>query len=172
MQKTIIRNLRPDYGARWSLLKSNIKNDEVQILSLHDKFIIDNLNDGNTLVLDFIGLQYKKIIKNLDLSVQVNKKYDNLILDHVRFKYKSLDEIATEIVDLSKLVLNQNAKIIFSFNYQFLKFNRLKYNFEDAISNFLVELQKCNIILKHRLKKQIPSTSPYGDCFFVAEYQG
>jgi len=179
MQKNIIRFYKSTYNKRWPLLKHNLKNSELQLMSLHDKLITNNICSGSTLCLNFMGLQYIKLIKNLTVEDNllnyrygpINEKYNNLIVDWDRFKYKTLYLIAKEVIELCNTLLLDNGKMIISFNYQFLKFNRLKFNFEKSIAEFLLTLQTNNINLSYRLPTTIPNTNSYGDCFFIFTFK-
>lgn len=170
MQKKDVRYQKHLYGQRWEILKYNRKHKDKQIITLHDKLILSKLQSGTTLSLDFIGIQYQNIIPNMSFSGDM-KKYNNLLLDQIRFRYKTLDEIFEEIKNLTYLHAEKNASIIVGFNYQFVKFNRLKNNYQKAIENLLEKLADNYIMIEYELKAAVPKTNPYGDCFFIFKFR-
>jgi hypothetical protein len=86
------------------------------------------------------------------------------MLNSMRFKYESLDEIAQQ---LQKLSLQCRRRMILGFNFQFLQFNRLKQDFDHAIKLWTAQLETHNIMLLKTIVSTVPKTSPYGDCIFV-----
>ena len=175
MQKKIIRRYKTHYGDRWCMLKNNLYNSNVQWIHPIDIFIKKNLNAGSVLFLDIIGLQYIKMFKNLniiDKSLKYsygspNKLHDNLVLmNNCDFKYKSLDQISYKIIEISNKYCKKKTNIFLGFNYQFLKFNRLKFNFDQHLDFMFKKMLKNNFTCTF-YKKELTNTNPYGGCFFL-----
>ena len=142
MQKTLVRSLKSHYGYRWVILRHNQKHAD-KIGSIHDAVIKKYLVAGSTLAIDYIGHQYQTVIP--DLSVDQPGMYDNLLMvNPIKLKYKSLDEIAVEIQQVAKQC---RQRLIVGFNFQFVQFNRLKYNFYHAIDIWINQLEQNNIFL-------------------------
>lgn len=162
MQKNLVRKLKSHYGYRWQILRHNQKNID-KIGSIHDAMLKKYLVPGTTLNIDYIGYQYQDIIPNL--YVDQPGVYDNLLmLNSIKLKYRSLDEIADQI----QISLQQcRHRMIVGFNFQFLQFNRLKQNFNQDIEHWINQLEKNNLLLVKNLTGNVPKTSPYGDCIFV-----
>ena len=161
MQKNLVRNLKSHYGYRWQILRHNQKNKN-KIGSIHDAVVKQYLLPGTTLAIDYIGYQYQDIIP--DLYVDQLGMYDNIImLNSIELKYKTLDELVYQIQQRSQ----RCRRMIVGFNFQFLQFNRLKYNFNHEVETWINQLEKENILLAKNLTGDIPKTSPYGDCIFV-----
>jgi hypothetical protein len=162
MQKNLVRKLKNHYGYRWQILRHNQKNTD-KIGSVHDAVLTKYLVPGTTLAIDYIGYQYQDIVPNL--SVDRPGVYDNLLmLNSMTLKYRSLDEIADQIQKLSHQCRH---RMIVGFNFQFLQFNRLKYNFNQVIELWINQLEKRNILLVKNLTAGVPKSGPYGDCIFV-----
>ena len=162
MQKNLVRKLKSHYGYRWQILRHNQKNTG-KIGSIYDAVLKKYLVPGTTLAIDYIGYQYQDIIPNL--YVDQPGMYDNLLmLNSMSLKYRSLDEIADQIQKSSRQCRH---RMIVGFNFQFLQFNRLKYNFNQAIVLWINQLEKDNILLVKNLTGDVPRTGPYGDCIFV-----
>jgi hypothetical protein len=162
MQKSLVRELKSHYGYRWQILRHNQKNID-KIGSVHDAALKNYLVPGSTLAIDYIGNQYRDIVP--DLYIDQPGVYDNLLLlNSIRFKYKSLDEIAQQIQKLSQQC---RCRMIVGFNFQFLQFNRLKYNFDHEVKLWINQLEKYHILLVKTIISVVPKTTPYGDCIFV-----
>lgn len=131
--------------------------------SPHDVMIMRYLQPGTTLALDCIGYQYQGLIP--DLSVDQAGTYDNvLLLNTMNLKYLSLDELHTVVVETAQQC---KQRLVVSFNFQFVQFNRLKFNFTECIENWINQLANQNIVLFKNLSTNVPKTSPYGDCLFI-----
>jgi hypothetical protein len=167
MQKTIIRKLITHYGYRWTLLKHNVRNSDEKLITLHDRLILSNLVPGSVACWDQIGFQYQGIINQLVINASCDNRYNNLIMtNHPGFKYQTLDEIKDIINNTVKKNLQAHGRLFVSFNYQFVKFNRLKFNFAQQLDQMTTQV---NSRLVYKLTKALPQTNPYGDCFFVFE---
>jgi len=152
MQKEIIRKYKAHYGDRWLMLKNNIRNNNIQFVQPIDIFIKKNLLSGSVIFLDLMGLQYIKIIKNLNILDESlkysygrpNKLHDNLILmNNIILKYKNIKEISNKTIEFAHKYCKDKTKIFLGFNYQFVKFNRLKFNFDEQL-NLLFEIMLKN----------------------------
>lgn len=168
MQKQLIREIKSHYGYRWNLLKHNRRQSNHKLITLHDKVIINSITSGPTLIMDVIGLQYQDLISSLSIhNDAVKEKYKNILLiNNIVFKYKTLDSIANYVLGITDQFLDKSGVVIVGFNYQFIKFNRLKYNFSDALGYWLTKLTQKGFTLRWQYTK-ISKTTPYGDCFFI-----
>lgn len=177
MHKSVIREYKCHYTTRWEAMKHNLKHPG-DVVSLHDKLIMKQLVDGPTLFNNIIGLQHigtiDLAISDARLNYQYNykpAKYKNLVLlNDPQFKYKTLDQILLMIVEMATTNLDLGACLVVGFNYQFVKFNRLKYSYDDAIAEWLDKLQQNRLKLKLNLTKKLPNTNPYGDNIFILNY--
>lgn len=175
MQKKIIRRYKSHYGYRWCMLKNNLYNNDVQWIDPIDIFIKKNLNAGSVLFLDIMGLQYIKMFKNLNILDKFlkysygspNKLHDNLVLmNNCDFKYISLDQISDKIIEISNRYGKNKTNIFLGFNYQHIKFNRLKHNFDLHLDLMFKKMSKNNFTCAF-YKKALTNTHPYGGCFFL-----
>lgn len=179
MQKSLIRDIKLHNGGRWILLKNSLKNRE-QLITPHDRFVFSHLLPGSTLGLSFINLQYLNLIDGLEINDETldyqynynHSKCQNLImLNDMVLKYKTLDQMKDLIVEKSNTYLVNGGRLILGFNYQFVKFNRLKYDYHLAIDNWLTDLKRNNLNLLLKTNKRIPNTNPYGDNLFAFEFR-
>jgi len=161
MKKSQVRELNTQYGYRYQLLKHNLKNKD-QLITPYDRYILDNLNNGVTLAVEAIGYQYYYLIPNLIVDSQTNA--DNIIaVNSTFFKYCTLGEIKDKIIKLG-YNLNKSGKLFVSFNFQFVIFNRLKFDFNTECAKMLNDtgLEICGKIIKNP-----EQTNPYGNNFFI-----
>jgi hypothetical protein len=164
MQKSLIRSLKNHYGYRWEILRHNQKHTE-KINSAHDAVIMQYLVPGSTLAFEFVARQYQGIIPNL--AIDQPGVYDNvLMLNTQTTKYRSLPELG-EIV--AKAAQQCRYRLIVGFNFQFVKFNRLRDDFYTELQIWINQLATHNIMLVKNLTECVPKTNPYGDCLFVFE---
>ena len=164
MQKNLVRSLKRHYGYRWEILRHNQKHME-KIGSVHDAAIMRYLMPESTLALEFVGHQYQGLIPNL--AVDQPGVYDNvLMLNTMSMKYHSLSELGEMVI---KAAQQCRHRLIVGFNFQFIKFNRLRDDFYIELQTWIKELATHNIILIKNLTKCVPNTNPYGDCLFVFE---
>jgi hypothetical protein len=164
MFKKDLRDVINNYGYRWSLLKHNRSSDD-KVITVHDAAIIKMLAAGSTLALDCIGYQYLDIIPRL--SVDTAGVYNNILaMNALRFRYQTLDEIKNQIVDMSSQCENI---MVVGFNFQFVKFNRLKHDFVLVLDDWKVQLGKHGLRVRRDFTKKLSGTNPYGNCLFVIE---
>ena len=164
MQKNLIRSLKSNYGYRWEILRHNQKHTE-KIGSIHDAVILQYLVPGSTLAFEFVAYQYKGIIP--DLVIDQPGVYDNvLMLNTLATRYKSLSELREIVI---KAAQQCRHRLIVGFNFQFIKFNRLRDNFYTELQIWINQLATYDIQLVNNLTKCVPKTNPYGDCLFVFE---
>jgi hypothetical protein len=164
MQKNLVRSLKSHYGYRWEILRHNQKHSE-KIRSIHDAVIMHYLVPGSTLALEFVGHQYQELIPNL--AVDQPGVYDNVLMLNTRsMKYHSLPKLGEMVITAAQ---QSSHRLIVGFNFQFIKFNRLRDDFYAELQTWIKQLETHNIILIKNLTKCVPSTNPYGDCLFVFE---
>ena len=168
MTKSHIRTLKSHYLSRWTVLRRNQKQDQ-KVLLIIDQFVLKNLSHGSTLCVNCLGDMYQGIIENLSTSAN-EKKYNNLVLiNNIEFKYKTLDQIASYLDDLSSKVLLPNARVILSFEHRFLIYNRVDISIDTLLHSWAENLQKFKI---HRMFNNRGASQPgYGDYFFCLEYK-
>jgi hypothetical protein len=136
---------------------------------MQDLFVIKNLLLGDTLCYNCLGEMYQTIIPNL--STTADKKYNNLILvNNIEFKYKTPDELAVYLVELSAQLLLPGGRVIVSFEHRFLIYDRVSISVESLFVTWLKSLQKFNLVSKISLLGK--SGYGYGDYFFCLEYHG
>lgn len=163
MKKSQVRELHTHYGYRCKLLKHNLQNKE-QLITLYDRYILDNLNKGITLAIQSIGYQYYNLIPNLVFDNY--DKVDNIIAaNSTEFKYRTLDEIKTTIVRLSNS-LNKQGRLFVSFNFQFVIFNRLTFDFNTECAKMLDDT---GLKIYSKIIKKPEQTNPYGNNFFILQ---
>ena len=93
--------------------------------------------------------------------------YNNVLaLNLTKFKYKTLSELADQVVELQKQTLC-DGYIFVSFNFQFVNFNRLREDFSVALQKWINDLEQHKIILLRNLTAKLPQTNDWGDCFFI-----
>jgi len=164
MQKNLIRSLKSNYGYRWEILRHNQKHTE-KIGSIHDAVILQYLVPGSTLAFEFVAHQYQGIIP--DLAIDQPGVYDNvLMLNTLSMRYQSLPELREIVI---KAAQQCRHRLIVGFNFQFIKFNRLRDNFYTELQIWINQLATHDIQLVKNLTKCVTKTSPYGDCLFVFE---
>lgn len=164
MQKNLIRSLKNNYGYRWEILRHNQKHTE-KIGSVHDAVIMRYLVPGSTLAFEFVAHQYQGIIP--DLAVDQPGVYDNvLMLNTLSMRYQSLPELRDQVI---KKAQQCRHRLIVGFNFQFVKFNRLRDDFYVGLQTWINQLATHDIRLVKNLTQCVPKTSPYGDCLFVFE---
>jgi hypothetical protein len=164
MQKNLIRSLKNNYGYRWEILRHNQKHTE-KIGSIHDAMIMRYLAPGSTLAFEFVAHQYQGIIPNL--AIDQPGVYDNvLMLNTLSMRYRSLPELREMII---KTAPQCRHRLIVGFNFQFVKFNRLRDDFYIGLQTWINQLATHDVVLVKNLTRCVPKTSPYGDCLFVFE---
>ena len=151
MQKSQVRILKTHYGDRW----------RNTVPSLHEKFIMKMLQPGTSLAFDCVSVPAP------DLRVNQPGRYHNVLaLNLMRFKYKTLGEIADQIKQLQQQTHYQGCMFV-SFNFQFVNHNRLREDFSVALQKWINDLEQHKIILVKNLTKKLPNTNCWGDCFFI-----
>lgn len=162
MQKKLIKWTKIHYGYRWTIMRYNQKHNEKHG-SLHDAIIMKYLVPGTTLTFDCIGHQYQGLIPNL--SVDQEGIYDNiLMLNTMKLKYRSLEELQCIVVETAQQC---RQRMFVGFNFQFVQFNRFKFNFLVDIEDWINQLANKGIVLYKNLSTDVPKTTPYGDCLFI-----
>jgi hypothetical protein len=155
MQKNIIRSLKSHYGDRWRCDDN----------SIHSQILRRMMVPGQTMALE-CGLVYPE---NLNIQVDSPGHYHNILaLNPIRFKYKTLFQLKDHIVNLQKQTV-YNGRILVSFNFQFVNFNRLQQDFYQELNIWINELRRYNLLLKQDYTKFLPRTNNWGDCFFIFE---
>lgn len=163
MKKSLARELYIHYGYRYELAKYNLRNTD-QLITPYDRYILDNLNKGVTLALELIGHQYSKFIPNLVIDEII--KVDNIIaVNSMFFKYQTLEQIGNKI-DVLQNNLNKNGKLFVSFNFQFVNFNRLKFDFDTECA---IMLENTGLKVCGKIVKPHSHTNPYGNNFFILQ---
>lgn len=173
MQKRLVRLYKSSYGSRWHMLKNNINLTNEPMVTLQDYLLLKNLVPGTTLSLDFMGHQYIPLIKQLTIVEwpleQPSELYNNIVLFNNRFlKYKTFNEMKLFLTNVSKF-LAPGGRIFVGFNFQFVKYNRLKLDFLQEIDSWINHLESAGLKLVRKVVANIPKTDPYGDCLFVFE---
>jgi hypothetical protein len=172
MQKKLIRLYKSLSPYRWSLLKNNLNPNKQKIVSLKDRVVLKNLIPGSVLSLDCLGLHYTGLIDDLFCinwpDEKTQKQHNNLLMLNCEFlKYKDLDNITLIVADALPM-LKSGGHLIIGFNFQFVKFNRLKYNFQSAVQHWINTLkQEYNLDLLTRIDHGLPKTDNYGDCLYI-----
>ena len=151
MQKSQVRQLKTHYGDRWRGSSQ----------SLHEKAIMRMLSPGTSLTFDCASVSIP------DLVIDQPGRYNNVLaLNLIKFKYKTLSELADQVVELQKQTL-YNGYIFVSFNFQFVNFNRLREDFLIELQKWINDLANQKIILIKNLTTKLPQTNSWGDCFFI-----
>jgi hypothetical protein len=120
---------------------------------------------GPSLALD-CKLVYPKIP---DLHIDQASSYNNILaLNPIGFKYQTLEQLKNQLLVLQAITLPRGRMFV-SFNFQFVNFNRLQQDFYQALNIWINELSQYNIVLIKDFTKSLPSTSDWGDCFFIFE---
>jgi hypothetical protein len=165
MNKFLIRQLKNHYQARWAVLRHNQKNCE-KILLINDLFVLKNLLPGTTLCYDCLGEVYQDIIP--DLLTTVDQRCNNLVLiNNIKFKYKTLDQISDYVDTLCDQSLLPKGRVILSFEHRFLIYNRVSQSVDSLIKNWTRSLKKFKTIAAvSMLGKAQPG---YGDYFVCLE---
>lgn len=165
MNKSQVRRLKSHYLERWAVLRYNQKHTE-KILLTDDLFVLKNLSPGHTLCYNCLGEMYQDIIPNL--STTIDRRYNNLVLiNNIDFKYKTLDQIADYLNELSDQALLPGGRIIVSFEQRFLIYNRIRYSVESLINNWAVSMKKFKLLVTLSLVGS--SQYGYGEYFFCWE---
>lgn len=151
--------------ARWAVLRHNQKHSK-KILLINDLFVLKNLLPGSTLCYDCLGELYQDIIPNL--STTADQYCNNIVLiNNIKFKYKTLDQISDYIDTLCDQALLPKGRIILSFEHRFLIYNRVSKSVDSLINNWINSLNKFTPIASmSMLGKAQPG---YGDHFVCLE---
>jgi len=155
MSKTLIRHLKCHYGSRWRMSQQ----DHVT------KALTQLVKPGTTTALEFSKVYHPV----LNASAAEQTCTNLLAMNPSTFKYKTFAEIEDCIVAL-KSSIETGGRLLVSFNYQFVNYNRLRENFHQGLENMVSRLEQQGLVLiKNFTKKRLPQTSDWGDCFFVFE---
>ena len=165
MNKFQVRQLKSHYMARWAVLRHNQKHSK-KILLINDLFVLKNLLPGSTLCHDCLGELYQDIIPNL--LTTADQYCNNIVLiNNIKFKYKTLDQISDYIDTLCDQALLPKGRIILSFEHRFLIYNRVSKSVDSLINNWINSLKKFTPIASmSMLGKAQPG---YGDHFVCLE---
>lgn len=165
MNKFQVRQLKNHYQSRWAVLRHNQKNSQ-KILLINDLFVLKNLLPGSTLCHDCLGELYQDIVP--DLLTTADQRCNNLVLiNNIKFKYKTLDQIADYVGNLSEQSLLPGGRVILSFEHRFLIYNRVSESVDTLISRWSSSLKKFRTIASvSMLGKAQPG---YGDHFVCLE---
>lgn len=151
MQKTKIRQFKTHYGDRWRSSSP----------SLHEKAVMSMLLPGCSLTFECANMSVPNLVLDQPGC------YNNVIaLNLLKFKYKTLQELADQVRELQKQTL-YNGRIFVSFNFQFVNFNRLRLDFSVALQEWINDLAQHKIVLIKNFSKNLPRTNSWGDCFFI-----
>jgi hypothetical protein len=163
MQKSLVRDLCVHYGYRWAIMRHNLRNDE-QWVTPYDRYILDHLQPGVTTACEYIGNQYAKLVPGINIDSA--GPCDNLIAANSTFyKYRTLDQIGELLTELGTR-LNPQGRLFAGFNFQFVNFNRLKFDFAVELATMLDATQFEVIGQVIRAPEQ---TNPYGNNFFILQ---
>jgi len=144
-------------------MRHNQKNHN-KILLLEDQFILKNLSPGTTICHNCLGEMYLDIV---DLTS--SRKYNNLVLiNNLEFKYKTVDQINSWVLNLAEQVLLPGGRIIMSVSHQFLIYNRVGISVDTLTKTWFNKFKNFKSIkFLNLLTKSNPG---YGDYFFCVEY--
>ena len=147
--------MKSHYGSRWRNADD----------SLHGRALLRMIKRGPSLAVE-CKLPYPSIH---DLSVDRPGQYENILsLNAVKSKYKTLDQLKDQVLMLQTQAVT-NGRLFFSFNFQFVNFNRLQKDFGRSLDFWLDELTDHKIRLIKNLTHDLPRTNDWGDCFFIFE---
>lgn len=149
-------------GFRWALHQSNQTSSPRYFLI--DKFVLNNLIEGDSCCLDDIPDFYKYAIKNLDSAL--NTKYSNIIcINSIALSYKKFEDIFNFLLGC-RTFLNSPGRIILSLTTDNLIYDRVNLPIEIEINFWIKELSSSG--LNCILWKKIDSAPyGYGNLFFV-----
>jgi hypothetical protein len=144
-------------------MRHNQKNHD-KILLLEDQFILKNLTPGTTICHNCLGEMYLGIV---DQTCSI--KYNNLVLiNNIEFKYKTVDQINSWVLELAEQVLLPGGRIIMSINHRFLIYNRVGISVDTLANTWFDNFNKFKLLkFLNLLTKSNPG---YGDYFFCVEY--
>ena len=132
MSKPLIRHLKCHYGSRWRMNQP----DHVT------KALTHLVKPGTTKALEFSKVYHPV----LNATVTDQKCTNLLAMNPMMFKYKTFQEIENCILAL-KSSIETGGRLLVSFNYQFVNYNRLRENFYQELEKMLSRLEKQNLIL-------------------------
>ena len=135
-----------------------------KILLLEDHFILKNLTPGSTIFHKCLGEIYLGIV-----DVTPGIRYNNLVLiNNLEFKYKTVDQINSWVLELAEQLLLPGGRIIMSINHRYLIYNRVGISVDTLTSTWFDNFN--NFKLLKFLNLLTKSNPGYGDYFFCVEY--
>jgi hypothetical protein len=163
MQNNIVKS---KLGFRWVLHELNLKSADPTFFSI-DKFILKNIQSGDSCCLDDLPEFYSQVIPNLH-SIPI-KKYQNIIaINSSAFDYKSIEEIEI-IIGNFVTHLDTNGNLIISINFDNLIYDRVNISIDLLITTWINSLKNLNLICVQSL--YCPQKFfGYGDYFFIFKY--
>ena len=164
MQDNSVKSL---LGFRWVLHKSNLTSVDPTFFSI-DKFVLKNIQPGDSCCLDDLPEFYSQIIPNLH-SVPI-KKYQNIIaINPSAFAYKSLEDIQL-IISNFITHLDINGHLIISINFDNLIYDRVNISINKLIATWINSLKNLNLTCQKSL--YCPQKFfGYGDYFFIFKHE-
>ena len=144
-------------------MRHNQKNHN-KILLLEDQFILKNLIPGATICHNCLVQMYLDVVE-----LTASSKCNNLVLiNNLEFKYKTVDQINSWVLELAEQVLLPGGRIILSVSHQFLIYNRVGISVDTLTKTWFDNFKKFKSIkFLNLLTKSNPG---YGDYFFCVEY--
>lgn len=163
MTKQHIRELKGHYLSRWSVCKHNRKHID-KILLLADRLVLSNLKPGATLCHECLGEIYQGIVPDLACSAGA-KTYHNLVMiNNIVFKYKTIVQISDHIRQLSHHLLDRQGHLIFSFQHQYLLYDRVCTTIDQIPLQMAAAMSDWKLITNTNLWGKSPPG--YGDFWF------
>ena len=153
MQKDRVRQFKTHYRSRWRGRHN----------SLYDRTLLKLIQTGSSLLLD-CNLVYPPLP---NCCVDIPGRYQNVLaVNSMRLKYQTLSQLQTHAQDLQQQLV-PGGQLFFSFNYQFVNFNRLQKQFDQELQSWLRDLSAQGLTVLHNFTKTLPRTNDWGDCFFI-----
>jgi hypothetical protein len=144
-------------------MRHNLQNDE-QWVTPYDRYILDHLQPGATAACEYIGNQYARLIPNI--NIDSTGPCDNLIAANSTFyKYQTLNQIGQQLTELGTR-LNTQGRLFAGFNFQFVNFNRLKFDFAQEVATML---DATGLDIVGQIVRAPEQTNPYGNNFFILQ---
>ena len=168
----------------------NRKSTEL-IFDLYDKYILDNLNPGKTIIYDSAGYYLDEVVDDLtivELNPTAQKIYPKVILDTgpesvdqhyyqadnfivintIQLRWKTFEDYTT-YWKLQTRFLKPGAQIFFSFRDIFVFHNRLKYHFSELLIDWLDIMKSHGFVLSNLDHQLIPIDDSITDISHLPE---
>jgi len=153
---------------------------DVKILDTYDRYILDNLRPGTTLVFDSAGYYLDGIVPNLQVvdldpvvltwypqarimtseeSIQdLYRSADNFVtMNTIKLRFKTWDFYEQYWAKQSRF-MRDGCQVFFAFRDIFMNFNKLKYSFESRLQAWLHAMQQHGYHVRHYSYDPIPVT--------------